>query len=357
VTNPVTNIPGRTYVKIGLNRTPTNQPDCDYWYQTGLQNNQPTPVVGVGGVGSVQWGSPIITPLQYPGTFDGQILLVKRNSGGASSVGLYGAALLPYVSIDATYDNQLNWSFNPINFAQVAPWQPGDVVDYYLYLLIQTQESTPQFCTVSVLSTGCIVTDNACAEILPLVFVWGCLAAGTGVTLADGGVRAVERIAAGDRVRADAAGRVLTVRDTVVGIEAKPMIRVTGTRGRAVLVTETHPFLTERGVRLARDLAAGDVVHTDAGPSALVSVEPERYDGPIYNLVLGEGAERDALGEDQTTHYANGFLVGDDQMQAIFSDRAEAARRRVDPLTWLPEKFHHDYHSARKARALAGSSR
>jgi hypothetical protein len=169
-----------------------------------------------------------------------------------------------------------------------------------------------------------------------------CLAAGTQVALADGEATAIEKVSAGATV-ANPYRKSLTVVDTATGVEPTPMVRIRDEAGRTLLMTEMHPILVaSRGMVQARALAVGDAVMTRTGPSKLVSVTRERWDGKVYNLKVGSGAEKADLGEDQTVLYANGFVVGDGQIQKKYEERA-LARKSGSALARLPERWHRDY--------------
>ena len=57
---------------------------------------------------------------------------------------------------------------------------------------------------------------------------------------------------------------------------------------------------------------------TKAGPSKLTEVSREAYSGKVYNVKLGTQAEMAKLIDDQTILYANGFVVGDGQIQSKY---------------------------------------
>jgi hypothetical protein len=89
-------------------------------------------------------------------------------------------------------------------------------------------------------------------------------------------------------------------------------------------------------------LNVGDVVMTKDGPSELVQVERQSYDGKVYNLKVGSPTESLDIGPDQTTFYANGFLVGDGQIQTKY-EMAEFSKKEGNILERLPKKLHRDY--------------
>ncbi len=163
-----------------------------------------------------------------------------------------------------------------------------------------------------------------------------CLAAGTEIALGEGKSAAIETVKQGDRV-VNPYQPTLTVMDTAVGDEAQPMVRIRDAADRTLLMTEMHPIQVQ-----ARALKEGDVVMTRTGPSKLVSVRREAYVGKVYNLKVGSNQEKASLGEDQTAVYANGFLVGDGQIQRKYEAIAQSHKEGT-LLARLPAKWHRDY--------------
>lgn len=172
-----------------------------------------------------------------------------------------------------------------------------------------------------------------------------CLAAGSLIQLADGSQVAIEDLATGAHVfnPYHLHSQSLTVTDTAVGFEAVPMVRIEDESGRSLLMTEMHPIeVVGRGMVQAKALRAGDVVMTTAGASELVDVRREAYDGKVYNLKVGSEIEQSRLGVDQTVVYANGFLVGDGQIQRKH-ESITMTEKDGDILNRLPKAWHGDY--------------
>jgi hypothetical protein len=120
------------------------------------------------------------------------------------------------------------------------------------------------------------------------------------------------------------------------------MYRIQDEAGRSILMTEMHPMQTpDRGMVAAKYLREGDMVMTKAGPSKLVAIAREQYDGKVYNLKVGSESEMEALGEDQTIVYANGFAVGDLQIQSRHEMLDMARNKQGDDR--LPPRWHRDY--------------
>jgi hypothetical protein len=99
----------------------------------------------------------------------------------------------------------------------------------------------------------------------------------------------------------------------------------------------------------ARALRTGDLVMTTQGPSRLVEVSREPYSGKVYNLKVGSETEMASLGHDQTVVHANGFVVGDGQIQSKYEMQALKQGSRTT-LEQIPERWRRDYlrSSARK---------
>ncbi|GMU06439.1 Hint domain-containing protein [Corallococcus caeni] len=169
-----------------------------------------------------------------------------------------------------------------------------------------------------------------------------CLAEGTQIALAEGKPAAIESLKAGDHVT-NPYNPSLTIMDTAVGIETTPMVRIRDAAGRSLLMTEMHPIqAVARGMVQARDLRTGDLVMTRTGPSKLTEVTREAFTGKVYNVKVGSQAEKALLGEDQTAVYANGFLVGDGQIQKKYEAIAQQPKTG-DMLARLPSRWHRDY--------------
>ncbi|AGC47367.1 hypothetical protein MYSTI_06094 [Myxococcus stipitatus DSM 14675] len=156
-----------------------------------------------------------------------------------------------------------------------------------------------------------------------------CMAEGTRITMADGTLAPIETLRVGDKVRANAKGRVLTVQDFIFGREPKPLVRLRDDQGHDVRLTEQHPVLLSSGLVIAADkVQVKDTVLTQKGTATITSTERVPYDGKVYNLKLGTPEELASLSPNERTLFADGVLVGDDTMQRELSSPRRAA---VDP--------------------------
>lgn len=187
-------------------------------------------------------------------------------------------------------------------------------------------------------------------EVKPVDYKRVCLAEGTHVTRADGKPVTVEQVKVGDKLLANGRGLALTVTTVHRGGESKPLVKLRDDQGHEVRVTETHPMVSAaRGVVQAGELKAGEAVLTRAGARKLVRVERVPYEGRVFNFSLGTPGELAGLGPEAHTMFANGFLVGDSQLQTELEKRKRVDAREV--LARLNGAWHEDYRLARARHA------
>ncbi|MFY0572127.1 Hint domain-containing protein [Archangium lansingense] len=169
-----------------------------------------------------------------------------------------------------------------------------------------------------------------------------CLAEGTRVTKADGSQVPVEQVKVGDKLLANGKGLALTVTTVSRGAESKPIVKLRDALGGEVMVTQTHPMLTAtRGVVQAGELKVGDALLTRTGSARLVGVERVPYAGQVFNFALGTKEELAQAPAEARTLYANGYLVGDSQMQSTLEKQRTQDSREV--LTRLNGAWHEDF--------------
>jgi hypothetical protein len=112
-------------------------------------------------------------------------------------------------------------------------------------------------------------------------------------------------------------------------------------------VTSTHPVIDATGAAVAADeLMQGDKVLTENGIATLVGVTREAYTGRVYTVALGapEGAA-DTSGNAGGTLFANGFLMGDKNLQDKLAEGLKL--QPGDLLARLPAAWHKDYQHSR----------
>ena len=321
-----TNVKGNNKIKVCVTR---QDADCDYFY------------AAVGNQFIVRF--PLQGTVTYPAAIqaDGNghpqgafytITISQPNpSQGGGCVPL--PIQQPFLNFTTVSNNVVSWVVDPAQFGVATPCFPSNSpVTFDLMLTVFDVNQSPWLITITS-QQGAPLANVL--RIDPMVVVYGCVAEGTLVTMADDTTKPIETIRAGERIRSNARRLPLTVDNYTKGYEKPPMYALATANGRKLLATEGHPVITASGIKTARQLVVGDVLITDAGHSKLVSVARRKYDGNVWNLDVGRPADRVRLTDTNTTFYANGILVGDGQMQGrldrVRYESSEQVLRRLDP--------------------------
>jgi len=346
-------------ISVCLNRTWTG--DCDYDL-TGTQWAFKIPLSGSVSLSTPNYIFNMTQILAYKaGTAPGgQIRVVLADVGGGCDVDSNNALFLPmqqfWNSVTISLDGRtMSWNMTGANAAlfDSSCRQVQDSVELAMNISLPWIQTTSAQSGTSPLfltnNPGKGTPDFPCINVTN-----SCLAAGTVIQLADGRGAPIESIQTGDQVfnPFEKTRTSLTVADTAKGIETVPMVRIKDEKGRSLLMTEMHPIqVVKRGMVTAKHLKAGDMVLTQSGPSRLVRVTREKFDGTVHNLKVGTDVETRSLGTDQTVVYANGFLVGDGQIQSKYESlELSANKRQGSPLKRLPPSWHRDYMNSASAR-------
>jgi hypothetical protein len=157
----------------------------------------------------------------------------------------------------------------------------------------------------------------------------GCFVAGTPVTMADGTTRAIETIAKGDQLRANAKGGANPVAqpmklssDHVRALTYRLVGDATAAERTLRLTHDHRVWIDGRGWVFAAQVAPGDRLHTETGGFAEV-VSNTRVDGTheVFSLVM----------ENDNVFYAAGVLVEDQCSQLARPKPAASAQKEVTP--------------------------
>lgn len=132
-----------------------------------------------------------------------------------------------------------------------------------------------------------------------------CLDENTRVQMADGSARKISEIRLGDRVQ-EPMGGTLTVENIFRGTE-DCLLRIEDEGGHQILLTDSHPVLTDQGWKRAGDLVPGSKAETNEGWAGIVKVSKAEGQSNVYNLELSA----DYGG----CFIAEGFVVGDFKYQ------------------------------------------
>lgn len=232
--------------------------------------------------------------------------------------------------------NILSWNLNPAQFGLAC--YPESSPAAYSFSVYVSINGSPVYAYIN--NTGGTPAKNTLV-IKPTTIWVGCLAKGTRILMDDKSERAIETFNARERIASSPEGTILTVANTLVGIEKKPMIRILTERGQSLLLTDAHPVVTTKGVRLARRLAIGDRVLTVNGEARIASIDSVLFDGSVWNLDVGVPEDKINITKENTTFFANGILVGDSKMQDYWDVMDRQARKSV--LESIPRRWHQDY--------------
>lgn len=285
-----------------------------------------------------------------PNTEAGKIALVLTVDGGGCDV---GTELNPNPGMSAFWDHvtlsadnrTLNWdatAANSLFFAEGCT-QVQNVAKLTMRIAAPVKAVPDTGGEFSVSFTISSDPDVQRAYYLPTITLTNsCLAEGTQIDVGDGKLAPIESLHIGQTIfNPYGANHTLTIEDTAKGVERSPMVRIRDAAGRTLLMTEMHPIATpDRGMVQARALHTGDLVMTTEGPSVLVEVSREPYSGKVYNLKVGSETEMAALSSDQTVLHANGFVVGDGQIQHKYE---ELAMKQGSRTRQVAEKWRRDY--------------
>lgn len=157
--------------------------------------------------------------------------------------------------------------------------------------------------------TELILSQPHVQKISQLHLYWGCLAAGTKVTMADGSKKNIEELQVGDLLRSPTGGTV-KVKRLVPGTE-EMIYRVHMENGLEVRATRTHPLGTEKGFAATIDLNSQSQLVTELGVSSVLYCYPETYQGAVYGLEL-EGGD---------SFFADGVASGSNRVMGQMADR------------------------------------
>ncbi len=339
VTNPVHQAkkPNVGFIKVCMGR---HANDCDYLYAYQPAGGSPTPTIAVSG--SVTYAGTITQPSSESSKF-GIYFFVKKRDGGATQFFTQPEAY-KYFTL-SNNGHTLNWDFLPATFDK-APWNQGDTIDLNLTVAIAV-DSPIKNTQFQVSSLRGVAENPSVAKIDVLKFVWGCLGADSLIKMKDGPEKRIDALLTGQKVQINDSGEWLTIMDIVTGKEEKPCLRITTANGRSLLVTDGHPICKNDGFCLAKELAVGDLIRTESGMETVSGITEEQYDGTVYNLKLGNTEEQATFG---ATHYANGILVGDGNMQGYLSEKRKYEARRFRCIEELPAEWRLDAENARRLK-------
>jgi hypothetical protein len=149
-----------------------------------------------------------------------------------------------------------------------------------------------------------------------LHILWGCLSKGTKILMADGCERPIETIKIGDLVQMNTNGYTAVVTQCIRGNEKDDMIHFHTLNGLDLVCTKDHPIVTDKGAMRASEVTGNcHFIHQTGEILKLTGIWEVPGD-EVYNLELCP-QENDPSSKEGCTFFAEGILVGDNNMQAL----------------------------------------
>ena len=148
----------------------------------------------------------------------------------------------------------------------------------------------------------------------------GCFAPGVKITMADGSLRKIEDVRAGDMVRNAKTDAPVRVRQVIEGPEALPLIRF-GFEGTTVTTSQAHPVLTAAGLKPANELKKGDTIFDAGGnphPLTILETLPLEEGQRVINVNLDVPSSDAADGR---LIISDGIVTGDIVLQGLLRER------------------------------------
>ena len=153
----------------------------------------------------------------------------------------------------------------------------------------------------------------------------GCFVKGTKISISKTTAVEIEKLVPESPIWL-ADGRLTKVKKVVAGPETKPVIAFETANGSKLEITSEHPLLTNKGLKLAKDVSIGEELKTAEGKFvAIVSISQRLYSDLVYNIELEGPSELDHL------VLAEGLVAGDLHLQNKLSTPRPAGLN----LKWL----------------------
>lgn len=318
--NPL--VPGA--ITIGLGRPYNDQganSRMDYSWNQAVQS-QPKGMLPF--VGQAKFGRPI-AELKPNENFIVQMAVVNTVGGG----GHFEIApedmteVYKGFSIDAADNTVLKWDFpprvtspgNPVVFDRIK-WPSDMNALLFFKAVVFLDGGFPAQFTIRSFDGAPQNPPDGHLPILPINYVWHCLAKGTEVTLVDGHTKPIEDLVTGDEVLSDMDGNASPVLWTTSGKHYGSAVSLLTDAGKRITLSDNHVVVTEKGMKLAKEIELGEVLFSVAKSSkpdleAEVVLRVTRLEGfeeEMYNIALQEAQAPQKLAG---LYFANGLCVGD----------------------------------------------
>jgi hypothetical protein len=254
--------------------------------------------------------------------------------------------------IDPENPAKLNWSLpagkstsdpgNPIVFSNV-PWGSDTLAYFYCEIDVVLSDSSPASAYIQSSDSPDPKPLDGTLYIMPIDFIWHCLAEKTLVNMADGSKKVIEDILAGDKVQINDKGNIAVVEWTNLGAHKGAMFVIETESGKKIVTSHNHVFFTEEDAMPVSELKVGDILQTISGNEKIKLIESSEYNGLVCNIATVRYQDPHNSKSIVGAFYANDFLVGDINAQRVIKGR------RLNDISWIkkqvPEYMHVDVDS------------
>mgnify|MGYP000261690703 CR=1 FL=1 len=351
-------------INIGLGRGWTDQgypagsggnPNSQFDYAW----NEPTPAAGenpkgkIPFIGSVTFSNQISSPLEFNTNFLLNIYVVDQNDGGGAQLNPTDSANVANAfSIDSSNLAKLNWNLspgtstsdpgNPIVFGNV-PWGPDTSAYFFCEIDVVLQDGSISSAYIQSSDSPDTTPLDGTTYIMPIDFIWHCLAENTLVTMADGSKKIIKDIVAGNKVQINHNDDLAVVEWTNLGTHKGLIIDITTDNGENIKTSHNHVFFTENTSKLASEIKLGDKLKMRQGLATVKNIRQSNHEGLMCNLATVKYQNPKHDKAEIGVFYANDFLVGDINAQRVIR------QRRLNDIDWVknqvPEYMHADVDS------------
>lgn len=225
----------------------------------------------------------------------------------------------------------LLWEFpeNWKNNLDLKDLKANSVFDFYARLVVKIDigGGILQFIPITI-GSRLALKNNLHCEIKQIFIQWGCLGEQTLIAMADGSQKEIREIKAGDMVYTGKGNA--EVINTYSGEEQEIICMETET-GKRLLLTGSHPVMTEEGWVRANDLNAGIRIMAADGKA-------EKLKG-LYVLPYGKKAYNLQLKGDDSQLIAEGFIVGDFMKQNRMEEYCQKPEEPIKGQDELATEF------------------
>jgi hypothetical protein len=325
-----TDVNKNSEIKICLTRTAA---DCDY---THAYNG----VVSVPIQGNIEFFDNIDISGGKPVDASCSIYLIKTTDGGSPIQPL--GAFEFFDNPKTVISNQtLTWDLDWLSFNQ-PDFNSGEMVYYVFQVTVQIKGNP----VISFITNApkSVVPDQLLLNtfpIKPMQIIYGCLGKDTKILMHDGSLQKISTITQGDWVRSQD-DKGLRVEDVISGSEDEYCkITLLNKEKQTIETSSGHPFCTDKGILLAKELSLDCQLITPDGFVKIKEICHKNKPLEVFNLHLSCDDSGKYLTNENRTMYANNVLVGDSVMQRIYEDSYNLRPENI--LQFLDPAWHQDY--------------